>query len=290
MAKVLKKHYKPVKPLEDRDLLSQMLYACILEYAHFDKADAAYQRVRQLSFDLNEIRVTTVAELAESLAGAVNPRLAAWNLKRLLHSVFEQQYAFDLDYMKKQNLGKTQSDLARHPGATPFVVSYVTQHALGGHSLPLNKSAFDVLYIAGVIDESERDNQVAPGLERAIPKKQGIEFGSLLHQMAIDLMASPFNPKNRAVLSEMHATAKDRLPRRPAKKKPAPAATEKKPDKTPAKGASNVNNKKSVPEAKAKKTPKKVSPPKAPPPKKPARKKAVTGHNSIQTLSRRKPR
>jgi endonuclease-3 len=221
--KVLKKHYKVPANLPSGDLLSQFVFALILEQCPHDKALNAFTQILENSFDWNEVRVTTASELAEYMSGSLDPRRSARNVKRFLHSVFESQYSFDLEPLKKQNLGKTQSDLANQEGATPFAVSFVTQRVLGGHSIPLNQSALFVLYVCGIIDEKERDQQVAPGLDRAISKKQGVEFAALLHQLAIDLAHSPFSSRVRQILLEVHPDAKDRLPKRGAKKGASPA-------------------------------------------------------------------
>ena len=79
--KVLKGHYKPVVANTGRSMLEQVLFACCLENAQHDAAEKAFSRLLEGYFDLNEIRVTTVAELAETLHGttikkilqAVNP-------------------------------------------------------------------------------------------------------------------------------------------------------------------------------------------------------------------------
>jgi len=61
--KVLKKHYKPTAPPE-RPALEHLIYACLLENARPDAADEAFAKLKELYFDWNEIRVTTVTELA----------------------------------------------------------------------------------------------------------------------------------------------------------------------------------------------------------------------------------
>ena len=64
-------------------------------------------------------------------------RLSA--MKPSLQSIFEGSYSFDIDALKKQNLGKAEKDLEKVNGTTPFVRAYVTQNALGGHSIPISK-------------------------------------------------------------------------------------------------------------------------------------------------------
>ena len=75
--KVLKKHYKPVAPPADRTALEHLLYGCLLENSRFEAADEAFARLKELYFDWNEIRVTTVTELAEGMAGVPDASAAA---------------------------------------------------------------------------------------------------------------------------------------------------------------------------------------------------------------------
>ena len=70
--KVLKAHYKPVSQNGDRPLLQHMLFACCLENAHYDKAEKVYQHVSTSFFDWNEVRVSTVKELAEAMRKSVH--------------------------------------------------------------------------------------------------------------------------------------------------------------------------------------------------------------------------
>src|SRR5262245_3323820 len=189
--KVLKKHYKPSAPPEDRTVLEHLLYACVLENARFEAADEAFAKLKELYFDWNEVRVTTVTELAEGMNGIPDSGAAAQRVKRSLQSIFEGSYSFDIEALKKQNLGKAEKDLERLNGTAPFVRAYVTQNALGGHSIPVSKAALDVLYAVGAISDAEAEKGIAPGLERAIPKNKGVEFGSLLQQLSSDLAASP---------------------------------------------------------------------------------------------------
>jgi hypothetical protein len=224
--KVLKKHYKPVAPPEERTVLEHMLYACCLENARPEVADEAFARLQENYFDWNEIRVTTVTELAETLAATPEPVAAAQRVKRSIQSVFESNYSFDLEALRKQNLGKAEKDLEKINGATPFVRAYITQNALGGHSIPISQSIVNVLYSLGVINDAEADKFQVPGIERAIPKNKGVEFGSLLAQVAADLQASPASTKLRAILAEIDPDYKDRLAARQARLESEAAAAQ----------------------------------------------------------------
>lgn len=215
--KVLKKHYKAYDPPVERTVLEHLLYACCLENARFEAADEAFAKLRETYFDWNEIRVTTVTELAEIISGLPSATAAAQRIKRSLQSVFETNYSFEMEPLKKQNLGKAEKDLEKIQGTSPFVRAYVCQNALGGHSIPVSPGSLEVLYAVGVINDAEADKHQVPGLERAIPKNKGIEFGSLLQQVGADFHASPGSTKLRAILAEIDPDFKEKLAKRAAK-------------------------------------------------------------------------
>lgn len=210
--KVLKQHYKPVEPDESRSLLEQMLFACCLENAHYETAEKIYSRLRNNFFDWNEVRVSTVNELAEVMKDHPEPTVAASNLKRILQSTFESTYSFDIDSLRKQNLGAGIKKLEQTEGVTPFVLNYTVQTALGGHAIPLDRGALETLAIVGAASPTEVQSANVTGLERAIPKNKGVEFGSLLHQLAADYIATPNSPNVKKVLTAINPEAT--IPRR----------------------------------------------------------------------------
>lgn len=223
--KVLKKHYKPVLPNSDRPLLEQLLFACVLENAHYEPAEEVFARLTTTFFDLNEVRVTTVRELSEVMQALPDPGAAAERVRRALQSVFEATYAFELEALKKQNLGQAIQRLEKFKGTTPFAVGYVTQATLGGHAIPLDQGALKALAILGIATPAEEKSGNVTGLERTVGKAKGAEFASLLHQLGADLIAKPFSPELHKVLLEINADAKERLPKRQPKKKPEPEPT-----------------------------------------------------------------
>jgi hypothetical protein len=280
--KVLKKHYSPVVAPADRSVLEHLVYACCLEDAPFDKADDAYTQLVATYFDWNEVRVTTVTELAESLDSLPNTAVAARNLKHTLQCIFEAYYSYDLELLKKQNLGKAVAELEKHCPNSHFVTSYLAQNALGGHAIACDRSTFELFILLGVITPAEAEKGKVPGLERAIPKTKGGEYFSLVHQLAVDLAQSPNSKKVRDIVLEIDPSAKDRFPKRGGTKEEQ-AAAEKPAKKTSAKRtpAKTSSTKKSVPKKAAAKKP----PGKKTPVKSAAKKKTAS-----KSISKKKPR
>jgi len=137
--KIVKKHFKPVPAAKDRSLFEHLMFACLLENSPHEVAEQVFKTLREDYFDWNEVRVSTIRELSEVTKPLVDSAGSAARLKQTLHSVFENVYQFDLETLKKQNIGQAAKQLQKLKGSTPFVVAYVTQHALGGHAVPVNR-------------------------------------------------------------------------------------------------------------------------------------------------------
>ena len=226
--KVAKKEYDFIKPPSNRTVFENMLYGCCLENSTFEAADEAFAKLQENFCDWNEVRVTTLDELAESGKNLGNPMECAASIKQTLYGVFEKYFTYDLDFLKKENLGKAVTTFEAMKGVTPFVISYVSQNGLGGHSIALDRSTMSLFYVLGIISEDEAQKGRVPGLERTISKAKGAEFFVLVHQLAVDFANTPFGTKVREKLLQINPDAKERFPKRASKKKPEPAKPEKK--------------------------------------------------------------
>jgi endonuclease III len=216
LQKVLKQNYKTVLPDTGRPVLEQVLFACCLENAAYESAEKAFAQLGENYFDLNEVRVTTVAELAEALQQLPNPSRAALSLRRVLQSVFESTYSFSLEHARKGSIANGVKTLQGLQGVPSFVTAFVVSTGLGGHTIPLDDGALVVLWLTGLITQEEYDSRAVPWLERAIPKKAGKEFASLLHQFGADLLASIHSPALRKLVLSINPDAKDLFPKRGA--------------------------------------------------------------------------
>lgn len=206
--KSLKKHFKFNEVSIERTVLEHLLYACCLEDARSEQADEAFAKLQQSYFDWNEVRVTTTIELSDVLSSLPNPAAAGHRIKRCLQSLFETRYQFDLEDMKKANLGKATEEMQAWQGMTPFVLNYTSQHALGGHAIPIDSSAVDALWAAGILTDAEAEKKSVSGAERAVPKNKGEEFASLLHQFGIEFSLNKKHASSLAVFKDLGVTPK----------------------------------------------------------------------------------
>jgi endonuclease III len=236
--KVLKKYYKSAAANNGRSVVEHLLFACCLEDAHHDTAEEAFAALVHTFFDWNEVRVTSISELSEVMACLPDPRAAANRIKRVLHAVFEATFNFDLEDRRKKNLGPTVEWLEKLDGPTRFTVAYVVQAALGGHSIPIDTGSMAVLRILDVVTDADVSARVVPGLERAVAKSKGGEFGALLHELGADYSANPYSPHVREILLQVNPECAGRLPKRrvdrSAREQPAKAEKTGKEAKSPA--------------------------------------------------------
>lgn len=212
--KFVKKEFQVIAAPSNRSVLDHLVYGCCLENSTHEAADEAFAKLQENFFDWNEVRVTTVEELAETAKSVAHPLETALSLKKTLHGVFEHYYQFDLDFLRKENLSKAVQTFEKFRGVSPFVVSHVAQNGLGGHSIPLDRAMLELFYVLGIISESEMRQGRVPGLERTIPKAKGIEFFNLVHQLAVAFENSPFSNNTRDKLVKINAEAKERFPKR----------------------------------------------------------------------------
>ncbi len=205
--KVLKSSYKPFPFDHKRPLLEMAVFAALLENSSFEQAEQIYGTLLQKYFDWNEVRVSTVTELSEALTPLFEPAARATQLKKVLQGIFEAKYTFDVEILKKQNLGAAVKDLNTMTGASSFVVNFVAQNSLGGHAIALDRGAWEILVITGIATPQEAATGELSGLERTIPKNKGIEFFTLLHQASAEYLHNPASPGVRKLITSVNSAA-----------------------------------------------------------------------------------
>ena len=184
----LGKHAKN-KPLAERPVLEQFLYAILRENATRDAADQAFKRMEDRFFDWNEVRVSSTLEIVEALEGLVSePEARAQRIVDFLQEIFETTYSFDLDplreVLQKKGLKQASKQLARYQAANDYAVAWVMQQSLGTHSIPLDGAAKRVLKRMGLLEEENDMEALRASIEHQIPKAKGLLFVDLVSALA----------------------------------------------------------------------------------------------------------
>jgi len=208
---------------ESRPLLEELLYAICREGSTAADADAGYARLRKAFIDWNEVRVSTVQEVGDTLRPLSGSGSRAKRIIGLLQEVFEDKYSFDLSELDKKGLKDTARKLRFYKeGVNDYAVAWVIQRTLGGHAIPLDEPTLRVLRRLGVIEDFDPDNieTVRGSIEHVIPKTRGAEFTDLMSVHAKELCVEKEPDCPACPLNRDCPTGIENLAKKPAETKP----------------------------------------------------------------------
>ncbi len=170
-----------------RPVLEQFLYAVCREGTTRELADRTYRNLQEQFFDWNEIRVSSVREIADAMDGLPDAEGRAQRIIDFLQEVFETTFSFDLEPLQKRGLKQAAKQLARYQAANDYAVAWVVQQSLAGHALPLDGPTLRVLRRLGILENDADDLEaLRASLEHFIPKARGSLFGDLISALAED--------------------------------------------------------------------------------------------------------
>jgi endonuclease III len=166
-------------------VLKAVVYGICHEDTTRENANQALSRFKDEFFDWNEVRVSGLDEIRESLAGIPDTEDRARRIRRFLRQLFNRTYGFNLDALTKKPLKEALKVLQTYEAfASDFVTATVIQQALGGHAIPIDKDTHRALERLGLSESSIPELRAI--LERAVPKNRGAEFLDLIEDLAND--------------------------------------------------------------------------------------------------------
>ena len=185
VVKILEKKLPAPAEPPKRPVMEELVYAICREGVTTEQADAAFGRIKEAFFDWNEVRVSTVPEVTDALAGLPQAGPRGQRVVEFLQELFELTYSFSLEDLEKKGLKQAAKQLGRHQSANDFAVAWVTQRSLAGHAIPLDEPTLRVLRRLRVIEDDADDLEALRGtLEHFIPKAKGVEFTELVSMLA----------------------------------------------------------------------------------------------------------
>lgn len=185
LARVLKKRYQVSLP-EEKPVLETLLYAICLENTNNLQAQESYRRLHEEFFDLNEVRVSSISELATVFDGSPDPEKRALQVRNALHDIFEKNFSFDFEGLKKKTADLASKQLKRIRELSSFVRSYVLQFSLDSHIVPVDESMKNAAIWLGFANRESRAEDVADFLKPALRKSEAQLFCMLLKCLATD--------------------------------------------------------------------------------------------------------
>lgn len=234
---LLKKQYKSPLPRYDLPILETLIYAICLENASSEEADAAQQMLEENFHDYNEMRVSSITELNKVFEHTDNPDIKSLRIRNVLHYVFEENYEFEFEGLRRKTLELATKQLNKIRELSPFVKNFTLQVALGSHLVPVDDSMIRPLKWLGLVEPESSTEDASEALKSAVRKNEGPLFCHLIRCLAHDPnLEGAFEPKEPSAEEDTDLnTSPSRLktlleegPKRARKSK----AVEKKPAKT----------------------------------------------------------
>ncbi|MCH7802235.1 MAG: hypothetical protein IIC24_11945, partial [Chloroflexi bacterium] len=151
LTRLRREHGKP-PAVEPTDPLEQMLTAILARNATDADAREAYVQLREATVDLNDLRVTSAADICE-IVGDKSPESVAraYAIRDALKEVFDRENKLDLDFLRERGRREARQYLESMKGVDPFVAASVQLFSLGGHAIPLDDAMLDVLRAEAVV-------------------------------------------------------------------------------------------------------------------------------------------
>jgi endonuclease-3 len=145
-----------------------------------------YARLLNAFHDLNEVRVSSISELQPTFADLSDSEWRAARVKGALQFVFETNYAFDFESLRRKTAELATKQLSKVPSLSPFVRAYVMQHCLGSHILPIDDRMHAALVWLNLAGPNETPEQTGEHLRPFVRKADATLFCHLLGCLAND--------------------------------------------------------------------------------------------------------
>jgi len=160
-------------PPADEDPFAVMVKAILAADAP-KQADKAFDTLDKEYVDLNELRVSPVKEIVDTLGRDFpDARRKAEEITSVMNAIFTSRNNLKLDYVEKM----PKRDLRRHLhelGLSPFAAASMMMRLFGGHAIPVDQGLVDCLELDGYIEPGSTIEDVQAFLERIILQKQAL--------------------------------------------------------------------------------------------------------------------
>ena len=186
LVKLLKQRYKKPAACVERPILETMLFAVCLENASVEEAEAAYARLYSSFHDLNEVRVSSITELAPVFNGIPEAERRALGVRNVLRYIFEKNYEFTFENLRKKTLEQAIKQLGRIKDVSPFVRTYILQVGLGSHVVPADDAMCRAAVWLGLVEPGLGAEAASEALKAAVRKADAPQFCELLRCLATD--------------------------------------------------------------------------------------------------------
>jgi endonuclease III len=172
--------------LESTDPIEQLILAVLSQQASRLRAQRAFKQLQNDMVDYNELRVSSPAEVSESISRNI-PRSVqcAKALLRLLNNIYQREFAVSLESLRGRGIREIKQYLDSLDGISPYVSASVILWSLGGHAIPINDVVHAWLVQQDLVHPEAAPVEVQSFLERHVSAADARGFCLDLEAQAI---------------------------------------------------------------------------------------------------------
>lgn len=185
LLKLLKKEFGALPKRAQLPVLEAMVFSACLENSSYEAADAAFGRLKSDFFDWNEVRVSTISELEPVFEGVHEPEWCAMRVRYLLYYVFDHQFSYDFDGIKKKPFDLAFKQVSKIKHLTHFCRNYLLQKCLGTHVVPVDDKMIRTAIWLGLVPVGADEDSGAELLKGLIRKADTPEFIWLVKSLSV---------------------------------------------------------------------------------------------------------
>lgn len=183
---LLQKDYGKTVPKLKLPVVETMLFATCLEDNSWDNATAGYEKLLKSYFDLNEVRVSSVGELEQTLSNLSHADWKGLRIRSILRFVFESTYSFDFEKLTKLTPESAQKRLRKIDFISPFIVNFTLQQVLGCHAICFDEYSLQAAKHLGIVPTDADVDSASEFLKTTIKKSDSFAFSCMLRCFATD--------------------------------------------------------------------------------------------------------
>ena len=187
----LQKLYGKSVPKIELSVVETMLFAACLEDNPWAPAEAGLKKVLTSYFDLNEVRVSSVSELEQSLAPLKDADWKGLRIRSILRFIFETTYSYDYEKLRRQTLEQAVKTLKKVNDISPFIRDFILHEILGSHVICLDTSMLTAARWLGLVPANADVDDASEFLKGGIKKSEVSEFCHLLRCLSTDPKYAP---------------------------------------------------------------------------------------------------
>ncbi len=167
------------------DSMRALLLGVFSNYTSEQRATSALDKLLGSMVDLNELRVTPVSEIIESV-GVDLPycRIAAEEISQVLSSLFNTIHELDLSFLKSLGKKASASFLDSLDGLHPHTKAFFKQRYLNVHTVPLDANMHSYLERNEYITSGTDVERAQKFITSVIKDRDGEKFYALLKRYA----------------------------------------------------------------------------------------------------------